>query len=93
MNDCFDRANIPIGKPLENYMTLVVNDDFCICKNGSIGEIFIGGDGVGRGYLFDQKTTAEKYIPNFIKAKTSKNAQIIFPRFGNHASKVINDVS
>jgi len=60
--------NIPIGKPTNNSLAYVVGDDFKIKPIGIPGELWVGGDGVARGYLNKSKLTAEKFINNpFIK--------------------------
>lgn len=52
-----------IGRPVRNTLAYVVN-------NGSLaginvpGELWIGGDGVGKGYLGNDALTSEKYLPN-----------------------------
>ena len=56
--------SIPIGKPIANTELYILNDDLNPVAVGVIGELFIGGDGVGRGYLNNPGLTAEKFIPN-----------------------------
>lgn len=52
---------IPIGKPITNTSIYVINKQH-ICGIGMIGEICIAGDGVGRGYLNNEKLTKEKFV-------------------------------
>ena len=60
--------NIPIGHPLDNVFTYVVDHDFRRLPVGAPGELLIAGDGVGRGYLNQEEKTAEAFIPNpFVK--------------------------
>jgi ferricrocin synthase len=52
-----------IGKPLPNTSMFVSGSQtFCSLPKGALGEIWIGGDQVGRGYLNDAKLTAEKFV-------------------------------
>lgn len=55
----------PLGKKLSrNFYSLVLNNKMRPVKLGEVGELFIGGQNVGLGYLNDNKTTAEKFIQN-----------------------------
>jgi amino acid adenylation domain-containing protein/thioester reductase-like protein len=60
-----DGANpIPIGLPIENTVAVVLRDDLRPAAAGEHGEIYIGGDCVGRGYLNDPEKTASAFVPN-----------------------------
>lgn len=54
--------NIPIGKPFSNTVLYVVNKNNQLCPEGIPGELWIGGDGVARGYLNRQELTQDKFI-------------------------------
>jgi len=45
-----DQSIVPIGKPFKHVNIYIVNDDKLV-ESGEIGEIYIGGLGVGLGYL------------------------------------------
>ena len=57
-----DWKSIPYGKPLSNQSMHVL--DALLEPRGvwATGEIFIGGAGVGRGYLNDEEHTAQRFI-------------------------------
>lgn len=55
---------ITIGKPIENTQVYILDKDLNPVSKGEIGEIYIGGKGVGRGYFNYPKFTAERFIPN-----------------------------
>ncbi|WP_374964213.1 amino acid adenylation domain-containing protein [Lysinibacillus sp. RS5] len=55
---------IPIGKPIANYETLILDKNLKIVPVGVPGELFIGGVGLAKGYLDDVKKTEEKFILN-----------------------------
>ena len=60
--------NIPIGHPLDNVLTYVVDSEFRRLPAGAVGELLIAGAGVGRGYLNQKEKTAECFIGNpFVK--------------------------
>ena len=56
--------NIPIGHPLSNVQLYVVDRQMRRLPVGAVGELLIGGDGVGRGYLNNPQKTAECFIDN-----------------------------
>ncbi|AQS06435.1 non-ribosomal peptide synthetase [Clostridium beijerinckii] len=53
--------NIPIGKPICNKVVCIVDEDGNICGPNIQGEIWIGGEGVIKGYINREKLTAEKF--------------------------------
>jgi acyl-coenzyme A synthetase/AMP-(fatty) acid ligase/acyl carrier protein len=59
-----DTKSIPIGRPIANTKIYIL-DKFCQpTPPGVPGELFIGGDGVVRGYLNQPELTDERFIPN-----------------------------
>ncbi|MCL6461621.1 MAG: amino acid adenylation domain-containing protein, partial [Flavobacterium micromati] len=63
---------ISIGGPIANMQYYIVDEQMNLLPPNAIGEIAIGGDGVGTGYLGRPELTAAKYIPNIFSNK--KNA-------------------
>lgn len=55
---------ISVGAPIANMQYYIVDDKMNLLPPNAIGEIAIGGDGVGKGYLGKPELTAAKYIPN-----------------------------
>ncbi len=54
----------PIGRGVQGYEVHLMNPHLQLVPIGVIGEIVIGGAGIGRGYLNLPDLTAEKFIPN-----------------------------
>ncbi|WP_218133149.1 non-ribosomal peptide synthetase [Paenibacillus sp. OK060] len=54
--------SIPIGRPINNSTVFVVNNHGQLCPTGVPGELWVGGDGVARGYLNEESLTKEKFI-------------------------------
>ena len=55
---------IPIGKSIGNTQVFLLDDDFEPVAAGVVGELYIGGDGLARGYLQRPELTAEKFVPH-----------------------------
>ncbi|PWT77348.1 MAG: non-ribosomal peptide synthetase [Bacteroidetes bacterium] len=55
---------IPIGHALNNRTAYVLNQDQQICPVGVVGELYVGGAGVARGYLNLPEISAEKFLPD-----------------------------
>ena len=53
-----------IGRPLIGYEVYVLDEGNCLCPIGVKGEMFVGGTGVGRGYLNREELTSSKFIKN-----------------------------
>src|SRR5207302_8714001 len=53
-----------IGLPIANTQIYVLDQNLKRVADGTSGELFIGGAGVGRGYLNHPELTAEKFLPN-----------------------------
>ncbi len=65
-----DPEKILIGKPINNIAVHILDGNLTNTPIGIIGELYIGGAGLARGYLNKPELTAEKFIPNpFATAK------------------------
>jgi amino acid adenylation domain-containing protein len=57
-----DVRSIPIGRPIADTTLYVLNLRGELLPSGVIGELYIGGAGVARGYLGRAELTAERFV-------------------------------
>jgi amino acid adenylation domain-containing protein len=60
-----------IGRPIANTQIYLLDEGGQPVPAGVVGELYIGGGGVGRGYL-DASLTAEKYVPDSFSGEPGK---------------------
>jgi amino acid adenylation domain-containing protein len=59
-----DEDSVPIGRALPGYWLYVLDDDGKPVRDGEPGELWIGGEGVARGYRDNPERTAERFRPD-----------------------------
>ena len=66
-------TRVPIGRPLGNRSAYILNRSMRPVPAGAPGELFLGGDGLARGYLHKADRTAEKFLPDpFAKVRGAR---------------------
>ncbi|MFL6256241.1 MAG: amino acid adenylation domain-containing protein, partial [Pyrinomonadaceae bacterium] len=59
-----EEFNTPIGRPVANTRLYVLDAGMQLLPVGVLGELYVGGAGVGRGYLSDAAKTASLFVPD-----------------------------
>ena len=57
-----DAATLPVGQPLANCQAYVLDADLNPVLSGVVGELYLGGTGVARGYQGRAAQTAERFV-------------------------------
>lgn len=67
-----EQKSVPIGYPISNSTAFVLNDQMKIAGPGEMGELYLGGDGLGLGYLNRPDLTADRFISHPLAGEGGK---------------------
>ncbi|SHJ87072.1 non-ribosomal peptide synthase domain TIGR01720/amino acid adenylation domain-containing protein [Clostridium cavendishii DSM 21758] len=89
--------SVPIGYPVDNVQVYILDNELNAIPTGFVGELYVSGDGVARGYLNREELTKERFIENpFIEGKrmyrTGDTARYLENGTIEYVSRVDNQV-
>ena len=61
------KESIPIGKPISHSSVYILDEKENLVPKGVVGELYLGGNGLARGYLNQENLTKEKFVSNPFK--------------------------
>ncbi|WP_144558035.1 non-ribosomal peptide synthetase [Shouchella miscanthi] len=59
-----NHSPITIGRPIGNTKVYILNSSLIPVPNGAVGELYIAGDGLAKGYYKNNELTQKNFIPN-----------------------------
>src|SRR5882724_3162520 len=62
----------PIGRAMANVEVYILGEGMVVVPVGVVGELYIGGRGVGRGYLGRAELTAERFVPDSLSGRAGE---------------------
>ncbi|MCP4996507.1 MAG: amino acid adenylation domain-containing protein, partial [Gammaproteobacteria bacterium] len=75
----FSHPSIPIGQPIDNVQTYILDQALNPTPPGVPGELHLAGSGLARGYLNAPALTAKKFIPNpFVKNEDVGHPSVLY---------------
>ena len=69
-------TSVPIGKPIDNTQIYILDENLNPVPTGVIGELYIAGNGVGRGYINQPELTKQYFMTNPFSIHSKSDSKI-----------------
>lgn len=79
-SECTPGTTVTIGRPLPGYSAYVLDGDMRRLGEGQVGELYIGGASVARGYVKLPERTAESFVANPFRSSFDGYARLFRTR-------------
>jgi amino acid adenylation domain-containing protein/thioester reductase-like protein len=63
-------GSVPIGRPIDRTSAFILDDNLCPVAPGKTGHLYIGGDGLARGYWNREELNRERFVEVSIEGHT-----------------------
>ncbi|MCJ8271549.1 MAG: amino acid adenylation domain-containing protein, partial [Psychrosphaera sp.] len=75
---CIIAGDTPnIGRAMANSQCYVLDSNQQLCPKGSVGELYIGGAGLARGYLNQSELTAERFVESQFAGRLYQTGDLV----------------
>jgi len=76
-------GTIPIGKPISNTEVYILDKDLNLLPSGTPGELYIGGDGLAKGYLNRPQLSEERFVGNPFNSQLPTSTSTLIYKTGD----------
>ena len=69
-------TSLPIGQPIDNCQIYILDEHMNAVPQGVVGDLYIAGQGLAKGYLHNQAMTEERFVELVTDAHTNETVRL-----------------